>query len=359
MSKGKFFYFSIGILFFLHGFVFAQTPAPTPENITASSESISEEKQVQEPETKKNADDLIHLGDLIDIDIVGSTEYDWRGKLSPEGFLSGVDYVDEPIYGLCKSEEEIALAVSKGFSKVLNNPKVVVRIIDRSGRPVSQIFGAVKTPQRFQIRRSVTLNELIILSGGITENARGEIQIIRPQNLSCQSKEINKEKTVDEGQATEIIIPAKQELGSQYISIKIFDLLKGKADANPLILPGDLITILESEPVYVVGGVVNPRQINANAQLTLSRAIDSAGGFTKDAETKNIIVFRRAKNEVQTIEVDFEKIKALAENDIVLQALDIIQVPQRGLEKNRFPPVIKIGENDAANNPPPPLRIID
>ena len=30
--------------------------------------------------------DLIHFGDVIDVDVVGSLEFDWRGGLTPEGF---------------------------------------------------------------------------------------------------------------------------------------------------------------------------------------------------------------------------------------------------------------------------------
>ncbi|MDM7924023.1 MAG: hypothetical protein QUS14_17160 [Pyrinomonadaceae bacterium] len=37
----------------------------------------------------RRAAELIHYGDLIDIDVVGSFEYDWRGTLTQEGFIDG------------------------------------------------------------------------------------------------------------------------------------------------------------------------------------------------------------------------------------------------------------------------------
>ena len=95
-----------------------------------------------------DSQNLIHLGDLIDVDVVGSTEYDWRGTLNPEGFLNGIDFVDEPIFALCQSEEAVAAAIAKGYGKFLRDPQVVVKILDRNGRPPTFLYGAIKKPQR-------------------------------------------------------------------------------------------------------------------------------------------------------------------------------------------------------------------
>src|SRR5438128_1027656 len=109
--------------------------------------------------------DLVHHGDLIDVDVVGSLEYDWRGSLSPEGFLEGPEVITEPVYGLCKSESEIGSELTSAFGKFLRDPKVVVKVVDRSRRAEAIVGGAVRTPYRFQIRRPVRLNEMIILTG--------------------------------------------------------------------------------------------------------------------------------------------------------------------------------------------------
>jgi hypothetical protein len=51
---------------------FAQSP--TPENISAHNSA----------EIAKIEAGLIHLGDLIEVDVIGSTEYDWRGAVNPK-----------------------------------------------------------------------------------------------------------------------------------------------------------------------------------------------------------------------------------------------------------------------------------
>ncbi|MGI8640947.1 MAG: polysaccharide biosynthesis/export family protein [Pyrinomonadaceae bacterium] len=325
----------------------AQVPTPTPENLS--------EKTPIELEAN-----LLHLGDLIDVDVIGSVEYDWRGTLNPEGFLNGIDFVENPVFGLCRSEEDVAGDVAKAYSRLLRDPKVVVKILDRSNRPLSVLYGAVKTPQRFQIKRPVLLNELIIVSGGITDKASGEIQIFRPQNSNCLPKPIeNSVQTADSSENKEKFVTASQDNGSQYINIKISDLLAGKKEANPQILSGDIVTILEAQPIYIIGGVANPKQIATNSQITLSRAIASAGGIIKGGDEKKITVFRRGGTETKIIEADLEKIKANQAEDIVLQAFDIVEIEQSGREKRKFPPLIKVVDINDKNPARLPLRIVD
>lgn len=349
--KSRKFYLLLFVLLcivFLQGSIPAQTPAPETTPTIKSSESVKIETN------------LVHLGDLIDVDVIGSIEYDWRGMLNPEGFLDGIEFTENPIYALCRTEEEIALDVARAYSKILREPKVVVRILDRSKRPLALLYGAVKTEQRFQIKRPIFLNELIIVSGGLTENTSGEIQIFRPKNLSCQSPSNEKNEASDDaGENRARFVTASQDNGSVYINIKISDLLTGNKEANPQILSGDIITVREAESIYVIGGVSNPKQISSRGQVTLSRAIASAGGLAKGADAKKITVFRREAGETKIIEADLEKIEKGTAEDLILRAFDIVEVEQTGREKRKFPPVLKITETAEKKAQNLPLRIID
>ncbi len=348
MEKKKLCHFSYILLCLVlwQSLIFAQTPTPTPVIIPA--------------ETLDTEVNLIHLGDLIDVDVIGSLEYDWRGTLNPEGFLDGINFIENPVYALCQSETEVAEEIIKAYSKTLRDPKVVVKILDRSNRPLSIINGAVKTPQRLQIKRRIFLNELIIISGGLTEKASGEIQIFRPQNLNCRQKLVEQiALSADNGENRERYVAARQDNGSGFLNIKLSDLLTGKKEANPQILSGDIVTIQEAESIYVIGGVSNPKQISSRAQITLTRAIASAGGTTKNADTRKITIYRHEAGETKIIETDLEKIKANQAEDIILKAFDIVEVKQNGQAKNKFPPVIKIIETNEKNAANFPLRIID
>src|SRR5215213_2310664 len=80
--------------------IFAQTPTPTPETNSQSDSELN----------------LIHLGDEIDVDVLGSFDYDWRGSLTPEGFLNGLEALEAQVYGLCRSEEDVAREIAKAYS---------------------------------------------------------------------------------------------------------------------------------------------------------------------------------------------------------------------------------------------------
>ena len=285
---------------------------------------------------------LVHFGDLIDVDVVGSFEYDWRGRLNPEGFLDGLDRIEKQIYGLCRSESEIADAISKEYRVNLRNPVVVVKILDRSNRAVSFLDGAVKFPQRFQIRRRVKLNELLILSGGITDRSSGEISIFRPQSQNCEQK-----------------TGGQLEKGSQNITVKIADLLAGLETANPSIFSGDIVTVVEAAPVFLIGGVNAPKQISLRVETTLSRAIASAGGISKEGLEGKIRIFRRNGKESKVIDADLKKILAKEAEDPVLHPYDVVEVEQKGRGPGRLSPV---SESRSATNDrlaKLPLRIID
>lgn len=281
----------------------------------------------------------VHLGDVIEVDVLGSTEYDWRGKLTPEGYLDGLDYLEEPVYALCRKEDDIAKEIVESYKKFLRNPIVTVRILDSGERPISTIYGAVNRPQRIKIKRPIRLNELIVLSGGFTERVSNELQLYRPQGADCQT----------------ILEKSYQDI----VKISVKDLLSGKVEANPYIRMGDIINVYEADSIYLIGGVVNPKQIFFREEMTLLRAINSVGGLALNADAKNISIFRRINGETQIIEADLEKINEKKNDDIKLQAFDIIDVGENGKPPKKIKPVINFNEKREQNISNLPLRIID
>jgi protein involved in polysaccharide export with SLBB domain len=266
--------------------------------------------------------ELIHYGDLVDVDFVGSVEYDWRGSVNPEGFLDGLEMASEPIFALCKSEDAVAAEIAKQYSRILRDPKVVVKVIDRSGRAVTVMLGAVRNEQRFSIKREARLSELLALSGGITENASGEVTIFRPGNLNCI-----------EGDAS-------GSAKSKMIDLTLAKLLAGDPDSNPVVFSGDIITVVEASPIYVLGGVNNPRQISTKGELTLSHAIASAGGLAREAVETDITVFRRDSHGTKSLSADLSKIRSNQQEDLKLQPFDIIEVGEKDRAKPKYPPAV-------------------
>ncbi len=296
-----------------------------------------------------NEDELVHFGDQLDVDVLGSFEYDWRGGITPEGFLDKSEFSGEPIPALCRNVDEIAQSYADSLSKFLRDPQVSVKIIDRSNRPLVELLGSIKNPQRFRLKRPVYLNELLVLGGGLTESASGEIQIFRPAKIGCL------ERKSEIGEASELTDPNETKI----IKLLVSELLSGKKQANPRIYYGDLITVLSAEPVYVIGGVRNPKQIAVRSQISLSRAIDSAGGTSRDADINKVIIYRRQENKTNIIEADLNKIKNKEADDLILKAYDIVEVAQKGSKRSKYPPVIRRLETENQNISSLPLRIIE
>lgn len=295
--------------------------------------------------------DLVHLGDVVDVDVVGSLDYDWSGTLTPEGFLDGMDKMQEHVFALCRSESDIGADIAKYYGKFLRDPKIVVRIVDRGNRALTILDGAVKKPQRFRIRRPVLLSELIILSGGITDRSRGEISVYRPKSLNCAEQAA--QPTIGG-----TFVKARQSNDSQSINIRISDLLTAKAGSNPEILSGDIVTVVEASPIYVIGGVGNPHQLSSREQTTLSRAIAAAGGISKDGVESQITISRREGRQSKVIETDLGKIRDGQAEDITLKPFDVVSVGQKGRAKAKLPPVFSL-ENDRDRLMNLPIRIID
>lgn len=357
-------YLQVLIMLIVSAVGFSQNETQNVENtIIASKNSvIKSDKKEEETEEISNieSDSLIHFGDLIDVDVVGSTEYDWRGTITAEGFLDGIEFTEDSIYSLCQTENQVAEEIAQSYSKFLRNPKVVVKILDRSQRPSSTIFGAVKIPQKLLIKRKIFLNELIVLSGGITEQASGEIQILRQFDASCRAK-IDKQEFIKTSQnsETENFIKNTQDNSSEFINIKISDLLNGKEEANPQILYGDIISVLIAPPIYVIGGVVNPTKISSREKLTVSRAIATAGGLTKQANPQKITIFRRENGSTKVININLNEIELNKTDDIVLKAYDIVDVSENGRDEYKYPPMIYNEELDLRKNSELPTKIID
>lgn len=295
--------------------------------------------------------DLVHFGDVIDVDIVGGFEFDWRGKLTAEGYLDGLETFGEPVFGLCRTVDQIAADVARVYSKILKDPKVVVSIIDRSDRALVRLEGAVRTPTRFRIRRTVTLRELLVMAGGLIDSSSGEISIFRPKNLSCNNFGASSREAISARS------PSPSDNISQTTIIKVSELIAGSKIANPQVLSGDLINVLTADPVYVIGAVNNPRPVHSREKMSLSRVIAMSGGLAKNADGGKVTIFRRDGAETKTIDVELDKIKSGETSDELLKPFDIIDVAAKGAQRRKYPPVTTRGENRQRTELP--LRVVD
>lgn len=258
-------------------------------------------------------------GDTLDVRVFGQPEMNWIGEVDSDGNLSSLPFVEKPIPAQCRTEKEVEKDIRAAYARFLKSPQISVRVTGRNSRTPAYVYGAFLAPQRVQMQRRVRLNELFALSGGTNERSNGKIQITHTEPIMCP----------EPGEVAE----AATEANSFQLSYKIYnvsDLKAGKEEANPYIRPGDVVQALEAEPVYINGSVMQPQGIYLRAGLTLSAALAIVGGPTKTAKQSGVIVYRiDPKSQYrERLVYDLQAIKKQKQEDPLLQAYDIIEVPE-------------------------------
>ncbi len=264
---------------------------------------------------------LLGPGDVIDVRVFGQPDLNALAEVDSDGNISSLPFLEVAIPAKCRSEKQVQKDIATAYGKYINKPQISVRITERKSRQPATVFGAVRQPTRIQMQRKVRLNELMAASGGFTDRAAGTIQILHTEPLMCPGP--GEERDAAPVNGTQIPLEV----------VKISELRAGKLDANPVIRPGDYILVTEAEPVYITGSVISPQGVFMREQLTLGRALAMVGGARKEAKTSDIRIYRQKPGspEQETIVVDYSAIKKNQKPDILLQAYDIIEVPEAGM----------------------------
>src|ERR1043166_2089935 len=294
-------------LIFVSGVVFtvlAQNPTETAKNIPTSAPL----------DDQGIGRYLIGPGDILDVRVFGQADLNSEVEVDADGNISSLPFIETPIRAKCRNEKEAQASITEAYAKYLTKRRVSVRIKERRSRPPAVIYGAVRTPQRVEMRRRVRLHELVASSGGITQNASGTVQIMHTEPEMCAEPVTgtgDPETTSDVGQ-----------MGIYQLS----DVKAGLEKGDPFIRPGDIVIVTEGEPVYITGAVVQPREMPFKDGLTLANAIMMSGGATRQAKTNEVHIRRKTSAGAEDLKVNFDAIKKGKEKDVALQAYDIVEV---------------------------------
>jgi len=242
--------------------------------------------------------------DLLEISVFEVPELNITVRVSENGM------VNLPLLGEVRAEglnrfdleKKIAAMLEKSY---LKNAQVTIFIKDFQSKKVS-VMGAVKNPGMQDLIGRQSLLQVISMAGGLSEQAADTVIIFRQfKNAPSQS-----------------------------LVIKLDDLLlKANPKYNIPIYPGDIINVPGSQylDIYVFGQVKNPgavRMKKGSDEVTLLRAIAQAGGFTDRARRGKVLVTRTEDGTEKKIHVDVKDILSGGRKDFVLQAFDVVFVPE-------------------------------
>lgn len=166
-----------------------------------------------------NPDYLIGPGDSVNIIVWRNPEVSMSVPVRPDGKITTPLVEDLPAAG--KTSTQLARDIEGALAKFIQQPVVTVVVTEFVGNFNEQIrvIGQAARPQALPYRREMSLMDVLIAVGGVTEFAAG-----------------NKASVVR-------MVDGKQEK----LNVRLDDLIKdGDISANMMMRPGDILVIPES-----------------------------------------------------------------------------------------------------------------
>lgn len=314
-----------------------KTVKPVDNSVKTADKSIESEdlkptETIKIADTKTVADtpnkvakDRYRIGYQDTLEITVSRHDDLSGQFNVN--TDGTIYLsrlDKPLVAVCKTERELAREITEAYKKdYLRDPFVNVRVVDQKSQSFA-VIGAVEKPGTFYVNRRIRLLELLSFAGGPNKEAGQKLIVARTGSLSACRED------------SSAITDEDAELA--LLNYKITDITAGKE--NLWMEPGDIVSVMDAEVIYVVGNVNKPQEIKLKEPITLSQAIAASEGVKSTTDKEAIRILRRKEDSFDREELVFnlkdietQKISdpVLEPNDIVAVSKDNTKVAIRGL----------------------------
>ncbi|MEQ1605261.1 MAG: SLBB domain-containing protein [Pyrinomonadaceae bacterium] len=249
--------------------------------------------------------------DILSIKVDRHDNFNEVVPVGPNGTITLLRLKD-PVVAVCKTELELADAIEQAYlrEKQLKNPVIRVSVSEQRSQPV-MVLGFVEKPNTYYLNRKVHLLEILGLAGGPNKDAGTRLFVARTGSSSvCQETGTQVDDTVT------------------ITEFKVRDVLAGKATF--WIQPGDVVSVLDADIIYVYGNVNKQGAFKTREPITLTQAIVSAEGLKGAAKKDKIRVLRQKEGSVEREELiyDLNAITKRKIDDPILQPNDIVAVSE-------------------------------
>jgi len=265
----------------------------------------------------------IGVGDQLHVAVARADEFTGDYQVAEDGKITLPLIGDVVARG--KQDQEVGAAIADALrAQYLQSPEVIVTVASVVGRKAT-LAGAVARPGFYELRSGrETILELLTRAGGITEDASPKIFFtpgVEGAKAGPQVAMATASGTVQPG----LLAPSDDKP----IEIDLTDLYQGGA-VPALQLPvrsGDVIFVKEGGQVFVDGWVEDPKPYPLKRAMTLTQAVNKAGGLHFAAASSSLTLSREDSNGVvRDYPVDFNALRSGAEKDIYLEPGDKIYV---------------------------------
>jgi polysaccharide export outer membrane protein len=278
---------------------------------------------------------MIGVGDILDIHVNDEERVSGRYQVDQDGKLS-VPLLSGAIPAAGTTTFELSTRLREELKKqdILREPAVTVLIVRGMTQNVS-VLGAVMRPGTYPIEKPTSIMDIISLAGGLAPNA-GSTATVSHQGDSHAPAVVNASVTSNNSSVTTNNATVTNNKDG-ILSINLTSLMASKDPAaNVLVHPGDVITINTAPVVFVVGAVTRPGAFtvqDAKSRMTVLQAVAMAEGTTSLASLGKTIIVRQSSSDTERkeIPVDLKQVMRGKEKDEILEANDILFVPESGL----------------------------
>lgn len=317
--------------FFLFLFFILPSCASSP---TPKKEAISLEQQIKEIESSKKVNAMnerilmsaftskrvfhrdykIGPQDLLEISVFEVEKLNKTVRVSSQG------NINLPLLGILRvkglTPEELEKEIKSLLAeKYIQDPQINVLIKEYRNQMIS-IMGAVIKPGVYDFTGQKTVLDLLVMAGGLRDDAGRLLFIIRPPNPEMSKKE----KESEDLKPTTFIVGLEELL------------IKGDPTMNLPLLHGDVVNIPTAGKVFVGGEVKSPGGFPLTKRMTISQAITVAAGLTPKANGSETRIFRYSGkgDEREVLKVNVYAIQKGKVEDPYVKENDIVIVPKSG-----------------------------
>jgi len=249
-----------------------------PGNSKADTKGKAETPPLSSAETLISPDDLLFI-QVFDVDQM-TREY----RVSAEGTLP-IPLLAEPVPVAGLTAQKAAEAISRKCIEagVLSHPEVSVTIRESRIHAVA-ITGSVRTPQIFPLFGRMSLQDIIVQAGGLSDDAGSTVTVTRGE-ISRRVLAAKAGDPVGEGNPTPV---------PQTVNIDLRGLQEGNDPGlNVDVYPGDRVTVQRAGVVYVMGAVNRSGGFlltEARQAMTVLKAVALAEYLRSTAKAKKTLL---------------------------------------------------------------------
>jgi protein involved in polysaccharide export with SLBB domain len=231
-------------------------------------------------------------------------------SVNPDGTIT-LFRASKPIVAVCKTERELAKEIEAEYLSFLKKPEVNVFAIEKKSQSYG-VIGAVEKAGTYYISRRIRLLELLSFAGGPNKEA-GSRMIVARTGSSSACKVESDDSVID----NEMML----------LNFKVRDVLEGKQ--NLWMQPGDVVSVLDSDVVYLYGDVKKVGAVKMKEPITLTQAIVSAEGLKSTAKSQvKILRLKEGSRDRMELAFNLKDIEKRKIQDPFLEPNDIVAVSE-------------------------------